>query len=130
MVERELISRQMRGLVDMENSGLVPQLVQDKYGDLSRMYCLFRRVEGGVDLLRQVRPHLHELPGQPGCPAWGWGRGWRADGQRVGLPLQPLQLHSRRARRALHHASTPRHPLCLPASPSLLRPACRRWVTT
>ncbi|EFN52532.1 hypothetical protein CHLNCDRAFT_138949 [Chlorella variabilis] len=61
VVERELISRQMRGLVDMENSGLVPQLVQDKYGDLSRMYCLFRRVEGGVDLLRQTMgDHLKE----------------------------------------------------------------------
>lgn len=27
---------------------------QDKYGDLARMYALFRRVDGGLDLLRQV----------------------------------------------------------------------------
>ncbi len=53
-MEGELISRQMRGLADMENSGLVPLLDQDKYEDLARMYALFRRVEGGLDLMRQV----------------------------------------------------------------------------
>ena len=54
VVEGELVSRQMRGLVDMENSGMVPMLQQDKAADLARMYALFRRVDGGVDLLRQV----------------------------------------------------------------------------
>ncbi len=42
----------------MEQSGLVAQLDQDKYGDLHRMYCLFRRVTGGLDLLRQVRENV------------------------------------------------------------------------
>jgi cullin 3 len=54
VVEGELVSRQMRALVDMENSGMVPMLQQDKAADLARMYALFRRVDGGVDLLRQV----------------------------------------------------------------------------
>ena len=44
----------MRALVDMEGSGLVPMLQQDKYEDLGRMYTLFRRVEGGLDLMRSV----------------------------------------------------------------------------
>ena len=45
---------QMGALVDMENSGLVPLLVGDQYEDLGRMYALFRRVDGGLDLLRSV----------------------------------------------------------------------------
>ncbi len=58
-MEGELVSRQMRALADMENSGVVPMLQQDKYADLARMYGLFRRVEGGLDLLRTVR---HGIP--------------------------------------------------------------------
>ncbi len=34
---------QMRALVEMEGSGLVPLLEGDKYEDLSRMYSLFRQ---------------------------------------------------------------------------------------
>ncbi len=45
---------QMTALVEMENSGLVPLLVGDQYEDLARMYALFRRVDGGLDLLRSV----------------------------------------------------------------------------
>jgi hypothetical protein len=33
---------QMRALVEMEGSGLVPLLQGDKYQDLARMYSLFR----------------------------------------------------------------------------------------
>lgn len=55
VVEGELIAQQMRALADMENSGMVPMMDQDKYEDLSRMYTLFKRVEGGLDLMRQVR---------------------------------------------------------------------------
>ncbi|BDA49097.1 Cullin-3 [Coccomyxa sp. Obi] len=54
VVENELFKKQMRALVDMEGSGLVPMLQQDKYEDLGRMYSLFRRVEGGLDLMRSV----------------------------------------------------------------------------
>ena len=39
-----LTCAQMRALVDMENSGLVPLLEGDKYEDLARMYSLFRHV--------------------------------------------------------------------------------------
>jgi cullin 3 len=35
---------QMSALVDMENSGLIALLRDDKYEDLSRMYSLFRSV--------------------------------------------------------------------------------------
>lgn len=38
----------------MENSGLVPMLRDDKVEDLSRMYNLFQKVEGGLDLMRSV----------------------------------------------------------------------------
>ncbi|KAL4421065.1 hypothetical protein ABPG77_001360 [Micractinium sp. CCAP 211/92] len=61
VVEGELVSRQMRALADMENSGVVPMLQQDKYADLARMYGLFRRVQGGLDLLRTTMgDHLKE----------------------------------------------------------------------
>jgi hypothetical protein len=54
VVETELISRQMRSLVEMDGSGLVPLLQADRFADLGRMYVLFKRVEGGNELLRQV----------------------------------------------------------------------------
>ena len=50
---------QMRALAEMENSGVVPLLEGDKYEDLQRMYMLFKRVEGGLDLLRgMLSEHL------------------------------------------------------------------------
>lgn len=50
---------QMRALAEMENSGLVPLLEGDKYSDLQRMYLLFKRVEGGLDLIRgMISEHL------------------------------------------------------------------------
>lgn len=52
----------MRALAEMEHSGLVPLLVQDRAEDLARMHALFSRVEGGSELLRagMVRPaRLH-----------------------------------------------------------------------
>lgn len=44
----------MEQLANMEGSGLIPLLADSKYEDLSRMYSLFRRVEGGLDLLRKM----------------------------------------------------------------------------
>ena len=71
-------SAQMTALVEMENSGLVPLLVGDGYEDLARMYALFRRVDGGLDLLRSVMgAHLKKegsqlvqvrVPGSPRPP--------------------------------------------------------------
>ena len=52
---------QMRALVELEGSGLVALRVADQYGDLGRMYQLFRRADGGLDLLRSVMgAHLKE----------------------------------------------------------------------
>lgn len=45
---------QMRPLVEMENSGLVALLQQDQNEDLARMHTLFRRVQGGHDLIRTI----------------------------------------------------------------------------
>ena len=44
----------MQGLIEMENSGLVPLLKHDKYEDLGRMYALFKRVEGGLEIMRSM----------------------------------------------------------------------------
>lgn len=52
----------MKALVEMENSGLVALLRDDKYEDLSRMYALFRRVEGGLQLIRTVMAdHIKDM---------------------------------------------------------------------
>ena len=44
----------MKALVEMENSGLVPMLRDDKFDDLGRMYQLLRKVDGGANLIRGV----------------------------------------------------------------------------
>ena len=44
----------MKALVEMENSGLVPMLRDDKFDDLGRMYQLLRKVDGGANLIRSV----------------------------------------------------------------------------
>ncbi|KAK1308577.1 Cullin-3A [Acorus calamus] len=54
VVEREMIANHMQRLVQMENSGLVNMLVDDKYDDLSRMYNLFNRVPGGLSAIKDV----------------------------------------------------------------------------
>ena len=52
---------QMRALVEMESSGLVAMLTGDAVEDLGRLYALFRRADGGLDLLRSVMgAHLKE----------------------------------------------------------------------
>lgn len=52
---------QMKALVEMENSGLVALLRDNKYEDLARMYTLFKRVDGGLNLLRTVMSdHIKE----------------------------------------------------------------------
>uniref|UniRef100_A0A7S1SLI1 Cullin family profile domain-containing protein n=1 Tax=Tetraselmis chuii TaxID=63592 RepID=A0A7S1SLI1_9CHLO len=56
VVETELISNQMKVLVEMENSGLVALLRHDKYDDLARMYTLFKRehVKDGLKSVREM----------------------------------------------------------------------------
>lgn len=48
VVERELISVHMKTIVEMENSGVVYMLKNDKQDDLKCMYGLLQRVEGGL----------------------------------------------------------------------------------
>lgn len=54
VAERELISVHMKTLVEMENSGLISMLRDDKIDDLKRMYSLFGRVPGGLALMRDM----------------------------------------------------------------------------
>lgn len=52
VAEAELISKYMNRLVDMENSGLIWMLRNDKIPDLRLMYSLFRDIEQGEETLR------------------------------------------------------------------------------
>lgn len=52
VAEVELISKYMNRLVDMENSGLIWMLRNDKVTDLRLMYSLFRDIEQGEETLR------------------------------------------------------------------------------
>lgn len=52
VTERELISKYMTKLIDMENSGLINMLRNDKLNDLRLMYTLFRDIENGENMLR------------------------------------------------------------------------------
>ncbi|GJP50323.1 hypothetical protein CLOM_g9454 [Closterium sp. NIES-68] len=61
VVEREMVGNHLRLLVDMENSGLVPMLVNDKYEDIARMYRLLKRVPAGLQTMREVMAgHLRD----------------------------------------------------------------------
>ncbi len=61
VVEREVIGNRMKLLVEMDNSGLVSMLIDDKYDDLGRMYNLFRRVSTGLQTIREVMTgHLRD----------------------------------------------------------------------
>lgn len=49
-----VLPMQMQALITKENSGLIALLRDDKFEDLSRMYSLFKRVEGGLTLIRTI----------------------------------------------------------------------------
>eukprot|EP00008_Paramoeba_atlantica_P011504 CAMPEP_0201479186 /NCGR_PEP_ID=MMETSP0151_2-20130828/3901_1 /ASSEMBLY_ACC=CAM_ASM_000257 /TAXON_ID=200890 /ORGANISM="Paramoeba atlantica, Strain 621/1 / CCAP 1560/9" /LENGTH=735 /DNA_ID=CAMNT_0047860551 /DNA_START=30 /DNA_END=2237 /DNA_ORIENTATION=- len=53
-LERVLITAQIRTLIEMEGSGLIPMLKEDRIDDLNRMYLLFRRSFEGLDLMGEV----------------------------------------------------------------------------
>jgi len=48
VVEEELISKHMKTIVEMENSGVVYMLKNSKYEDLGCMFRLFQRVKNGL----------------------------------------------------------------------------------
>ncbi|CAM6042625.1 unnamed protein product [Sphagnum compactum] len=61
VVEREVIGNRMKLLVEMDNSGLVSMLIDDKYEDLGRMYNLFRHVPTGLQTIRDLMTsHLQD----------------------------------------------------------------------
>ncbi|KAE8718246.1 Cullin-3 [Hibiscus syriacus] len=59
-----MIENHMHRLVQMENSGLVNMIVDEKYDDLGRMYCLFRRVPNGLVLVRDVMTSFNRDTGK------------------------------------------------------------------
>ena len=48
------LALQMRTLVEMDGSGMVPLLLANRNQDLKRMYELFRRTDASLELMRQV----------------------------------------------------------------------------
>ena len=59
VVEDELIKRHMKTIVEMENSGVVHMLVNQKTSDLACMYKLFHRVKDGHKTMAEcVSAHL------------------------------------------------------------------------
>lgn len=61
VVETELIKNQMTELLEMENSGLIRLLRDDKYEDLGRLYMLFKRVDNGLSAVRTMMgEHIKE----------------------------------------------------------------------
>ena len=54
VVDQELIAAHMDTLVNMEHSGLVALLAEDRITDLALMYRLFSEVSGGISLLKGV----------------------------------------------------------------------------
>eukprot|EP01026_Neomeris_dumetosa_P019947 TRINITY_DN1804_c0_g1_i2.p1 TRINITY_DN1804_c0_g1~~TRINITY_DN1804_c0_g1_i2.p1 ORF type:complete len:732 (-),score=100.54 TRINITY_DN1804_c0_g1_i2:296-2491(-) len=60
-VFKQLILKQMRALVEMESTGFIAQLKNDKIEDLNRMYSLFKCVEDGHKILKEeMGKHVFE----------------------------------------------------------------------
>lgn len=61
VVEEELISRHMKTIVEMENSGVIHMLKANKIEDLSCMYKLFTRVDHGLStIITCISAYLRE----------------------------------------------------------------------
>ncbi|GJY33975.1 cullin-3A-like protein isoform X1, partial [Tanacetum coccineum] len=61
VVEKEMIESHMLELIQMEKSGLINMIVEDKYDDLARMYNLFGRVPNGITTIKDVMTcHIRE----------------------------------------------------------------------
>ncbi|GBB95576.1 hypothetical protein RclHR1_02570010 [Rhizophagus clarus] len=62
IVEEELISKHLKTVIEMENSGLIPMLRNEKMDDLGRMYKLFGRVLKGHDEMKSaISDYIREL---------------------------------------------------------------------
>ncbi|GIL75860.1 hypothetical protein Vretimale_5569 [Volvox reticuliferus] len=81
VVEAELLKSQMAALLEMENSGLIALLRDDKYDDLSRLYSLMRRVDNGLPTVRNMLcEHIKDV-----------GRGLVTDPERTKEPVEYVQ---------------------------------------
>lgn len=60
VAQAELVAGQVTALINMEESGAVPLLQRDAYEPLQRMYSLFVRVGGDVELRETMSRHLRE----------------------------------------------------------------------
>lgn len=82
----------MKTLMEMENSGFIALIEGQKYEDLGRMYTIFKRVPGGLDLLRatmggyiratgkelvQARPQGGDASSTPMPPGLWCSPSWR-----------------------------------------------------
>ncbi|RIB05755.1 Cullin [Gigaspora rosea] len=62
IVEEELISKHLKTVIEMENSGLIPMLRNEKMDDLGRMYKLFGRViKGHEEMKTAISNYIREL---------------------------------------------------------------------
>ncbi|CAI4229827.1 unnamed protein product [Auanema sp. JU1783] len=62
VLDEELISKHMQRIADMEQSGVVPMLSNDKVVDLSRLYRLLKRVNNGLTVITTAMSrHLRQL---------------------------------------------------------------------
>ncbi|KAF6040014.1 CUL3 [Bugula neritina] len=62
VLERELISRHMKSIVEMENSGVIHMIKNNKHKDLACMYKLLCRVESGLrTICLTISRHLREI---------------------------------------------------------------------
>ncbi|TPX57782.1 hypothetical protein PhCBS80983_g03594 [Powellomyces hirtus] len=62
VVEEQLLQHHVKIIIEMENSGMVPMMNNDKVEDLARSYRLFARVANGHDeMCRVLSQHIEEL---------------------------------------------------------------------
>ncbi|KAG2450508.1 hypothetical protein HYH02_005009 [Chlamydomonas schloesseri] len=62
VVETELLKAQMTPLLEMEHSGLIALMRDDKFDDLGRLYSLMRRVDNGLATVRHMLcEHVKEV---------------------------------------------------------------------
>ncbi|KAJ3092656.1 hypothetical protein HK102_004647 [Quaeritorhiza haematococci] len=62
IVEDELLKQHVKTVIEMENSGLIPMIANDKIHDLSRMYTLYQRVENGhPEMMAAIAAHIKDL---------------------------------------------------------------------
>ncbi|KAK9710592.1 hypothetical protein K7432_008351 [Basidiobolus ranarum] len=62
IIEKELLEHHLKTIIEMENSGLVAMLANDKNDDLFRMYKLFTRVQSGHDEMKTaIKEYIKKL---------------------------------------------------------------------